>query len=46
MAQVLVEQSDPMREDVPQPPLGSDAALANAPQRGPGYFKTPKIVER
>jgi len=46
MAQVLVEQSDPLREDIPQTPLGSDAALANAPQRGPGYFKVPKVVER
>ena len=46
MAQVLVEQSDPLRDDVPQPPLGSEAALANAPQRGPGYFKVPKVFER
>lgn len=46
MAQVLVEQSDPLREDVPHAPLGSETALANAPQRGPGYFKVPKVVER
>jgi aspartyl-tRNA(Asn)/glutamyl-tRNA(Gln) amidotransferase subunit C len=46
MAQVLVEQSDPLREDVPETPLGSTVALANAPQSGPAYFKVPKVVER
>ena len=30
----------------PLPPLGNQAALANAPQPGAGYFKVPKIIER
>jgi aspartyl-tRNA(Asn)/glutamyl-tRNA(Gln) amidotransferase subunit C len=47
MAQVLYPGSaDPLREDVIQPPLGNEAALANAPQSGAGYFKVPKVIER
>lgn len=48
MAQVLFAgESDPLREDIPQPPpLGNEAALANAPQSGAGYFKVPKVIER
>lgn len=46
MAQVLFEPSAGLREDLVEPPLGSQAALANAPQPGPGYFKVPKVVER
>ena len=46
MSQVLCGQSTELRPDVPAPPLGSEAALANAAQRGPGYFKVPKVVER
>jgi aspartyl-tRNA(Asn)/glutamyl-tRNA(Gln) amidotransferase subunit C len=48
MAQVLFE-ADPaatLREDAPAPPLGNQAALANAPQGGAGYFKVPKVIER
>ena len=48
MAQVLFD-ADPaatQREDIPVPPLGSEAALANAPQPGPGYFKVPRVIER
>lgn len=48
MSQVLFD-SDPsaaLRDDVPVPPLGNDAALANAPQRGAGHFKVPKVIER
>ena len=48
MAQVLFE-ADPtatLREDIPAPPLGNQAALANAPQGGGGYFKVPKVIER
>ena len=48
MAQVLFD-SDPsgtMRNDVPVPPLGNQAALACAPQPGAGYFKVPKVIER
>jgi aspartyl-tRNA(Asn)/glutamyl-tRNA(Gln) amidotransferase subunit C len=47
MAQVLYPgNADPLREDVPQPSLGNEAALANAPQSGGGYFKVPKVIER
>ena len=47
MAQVLFAgEADPLREDVPQPPLGNEAALANAPQGGSGYFKVPKVIDR
>jgi aspartyl-tRNA(Asn)/glutamyl-tRNA(Gln) amidotransferase subunit C len=48
MSQVLFD-ADPalvLRDDVPVPPLGNDAALANAPQRGAGHFKVPKVIER
>jgi aspartyl-tRNA(Asn)/glutamyl-tRNA(Gln) amidotransferase subunit C len=48
MAQVLFA-ADPaatLREDIPVPPLGNEAALANAPQSGGGYFKVPKVIER
>ncbi len=47
MAQVLVEHAgSALRADVPAEPLGNDAALANAPQKGAGYFKVPKVIER
>jgi aspartyl-tRNA(Asn)/glutamyl-tRNA(Gln) amidotransferase subunit C len=47
MAQVLFNsENDALREDVIQPPLGNEAALANAPQSGAGYFKVPKVIER
>jgi aspartyl-tRNA(Asn)/glutamyl-tRNA(Gln) amidotransferase subunit C len=48
MAQVLFETGETatLREDIPVPPLGNDAALANAPQPGSGYFKVPKVIER
>ncbi len=48
MAQVLFEAGETatLREDVPVPPLGNQAALANAPQPGAGYFKVPKVIER
>jgi aspartyl-tRNA(Asn)/glutamyl-tRNA(Gln) amidotransferase subunit C len=48
MAQVLYDAgpSTTLREDVPVPPLGNEAGLANAPQRGAGYFKVPKVIER
>jgi aspartyl-tRNA(Asn)/glutamyl-tRNA(Gln) amidotransferase subunit C len=47
MAQVLFPgERDALREDVPQPPLGNEAALANAAQSGAGYFKVPKVIER
>jgi aspartyl-tRNA(Asn)/glutamyl-tRNA(Gln) amidotransferase subunit C len=48
MSQVLFEAGETatLREDVPVPPLGNEAALANAPQPGAGYFKVPKVIER
>ncbi len=48
MAQVLYEAGETatLREDVERPGLGSETALANAPQAGPGFFKVPKVIER
>ena len=48
MAQVHFDAGETatLRADVPVPPLGNAAALANAPQSGAGYFKVPKIIER
>ena len=48
MTQVLfdAEPTATLREDAPTPPLGNEAALANAPQAGAGYFKVPKVIER
>ena len=34
-----------LREDVPQPSLSNEAALANAPEREDTYFKVPKILD-
>ena len=48
MSQVLFEAAETatLRADTPVPPLGNQAALANAPQSGAGYFKVPKVIER
>lgn len=48
MAQVLyeAEQTATLREDREGPTLGAEAALANAPAAGAGYFKVPKVIER
>jgi aspartyl-tRNA(Asn)/glutamyl-tRNA(Gln) amidotransferase subunit C len=48
MAQVLYAAGDTAtwRADREVPPLGTDVALANAPQSGEGYFKVPKVIER
>lgn len=48
MAQVLYqsEETATLRPDQPVPPLGNEAALANAPVAGAGYFKVPKVIER
>jgi aspartyl-tRNA(Asn)/glutamyl-tRNA(Gln) amidotransferase subunit C len=48
MAQVLfdAEETATLRDDIVVPPLGDEAALANAPQSGAGYFKVPKVIER
>jgi len=47
MAQVLFEadETSTLRDDVPVPPLGNQAAMANAPQHGAGYFKVPLVIE-
>ena len=48
MAQVLydAEESATLREDREREPLGNEAALANAPLTGSGYYKVPKVIER
>jgi aspartyl-tRNA(Asn)/glutamyl-tRNA(Gln) amidotransferase subunit C len=48
MAQVLFDAGETatLRADIPQPPLGNRAALANAPLSGAGYFKVPRVIER
>lgn len=53
MAQVLLgadpaatDQGTTLRADEAVLPLGNQAALANAPQPGGGYFKVPKVIER
>jgi aspartyl-tRNA(Asn)/glutamyl-tRNA(Gln) amidotransferase subunit C len=48
MAQVLYDAGETatLREDRERPTLGNQAALANAPLAGAGYFKVPKVIER
>ena len=48
MAQVLyeAEETATLRADRERPPLGNEAALANAPLRGAGYFKVPEVIKR
>jgi aspartyl-tRNA(Asn)/glutamyl-tRNA(Gln) amidotransferase subunit C len=48
MTQVLFEADETatLRADLPVPPLGNQAAVANAPQAGGGYFKVPQVIER
>jgi aspartyl-tRNA(Asn)/glutamyl-tRNA(Gln) amidotransferase subunit C len=48
MTQVLYEAAEgaTLRDDVEREPLGQEAALANAPLAGNGYFKVPKVIER
>ena len=48
MAQVLYQagDTDTLRPDVVVTPLGNQAAMANAPGPGAGYFKVPKVIER
>ena len=48
MAQVLYgdEPGATLREDTPQPPLGNEKALANAPVSGAGCFKVPRVIEK
>ena len=48
MAQVLYDggETATLRPDEERPPLGQEAALANAPLAGGGYFKVPRVIER
>ena len=48
MAQVLydADETATLRPDREWEPLGNEAALANAPQPGAGYYKVPKVIER
>jgi len=48
MAQVLyeAEETATLREDQEREPIGNEAALANAPLAGGGYYKVPKVIER
>jgi aspartyl-tRNA(Asn)/glutamyl-tRNA(Gln) amidotransferase subunit C len=48
MAQVLYESEETatLRADEVIPPIGNEAALANAPLAGGGYYKVPKVIER
>ena len=48
MAQVLHDSDETarLREDQERAPLGNEAALANAPLAGSGYYKVPKVIER
>ena len=48
MAQVLyaADETATLRPDVERTPLGTELALANAPQKGGGYFKVPRVIER
>jgi aspartyl-tRNA(Asn)/glutamyl-tRNA(Gln) amidotransferase subunit C len=48
MTQVLYAagESATLRDDVERPPLGNEAALANAPLAGAGYYKVPLVIER
>ena len=48
MAQVLyeAEETATLRADQERASIGTDAALANAPLAGAGYYKVPKVIER
>jgi aspartyl-tRNA(Asn)/glutamyl-tRNA(Gln) amidotransferase subunit C len=48
MAQVLfdAEETATLRDDCERPSLGTEAGLANAPVKGAGYFKVPRVIER
>ncbi len=48
MSQVLYEAGETatLRPDTERAPIGNEAALANAPLPGRGYFKVPKVIER
>jgi len=48
MTQVLydADEAATLRPDNERPCLSNEAALANAPVAGNGYYKVPKVIER
>jgi aspartyl-tRNA(Asn)/glutamyl-tRNA(Gln) amidotransferase subunit C len=48
MAQVLfdAEEGATLRDDVERPSLGAASGLENAPLKGAGHFKVPRVIER
>ena len=40
-----IELPTPLRDDLPEPPLDPELALANAPQREGFAFVVPKVIE-
>lgn len=40
-----IELATPLREDIPEPPLDPELALANAPEREGSAFVVPKVIE-
>jgi aspartyl-tRNA(Asn)/glutamyl-tRNA(Gln) amidotransferase subunit C len=40
-----IELPTPLRDDVPEPPLAPEVALANAPEREGSAFVVPKVIE-
>jgi aspartyl-tRNA(Asn)/glutamyl-tRNA(Gln) amidotransferase subunit C len=48
MTQVLydADESATLRPDMERPSLSNELALANAPAKGNGFFKVPKVIER
>jgi aspartyl-tRNA(Asn)/glutamyl-tRNA(Gln) amidotransferase subunit C len=48
MTQVLYDAGETatLREDVEGPTMTSEIALENAPVKGLGYFKVPRVIER
>ena len=48
MSQVIYDADEiaTLRPDAERAPLGNEAALANAPASGSGYFKVPRVIER
>jgi aspartyl/glutamyl-tRNA(Asn/Gln) amidotransferase C subunit len=48
MTQVLydTEETATLRPDIERPPLGNELALANAPAKGSGFFKVPRVIEK
>lgn len=48
MAQVVydADEAATLREDKSRPGFPSGVALESAPEKGGGYFKVPKVIER